>query len=111
MPTENNNNVEENYCHYYNSNSDNDNRAYNIKDNEQSGNVNWWINELDSLGIKKNNDINIVRKDQNISSDKAKPVKSQQLEDLTDDIKQSFIHDYKAYVSLTICSRLQLLSI
>ena len=50
---ENNNNVEENYCHYYNNNNDNDNRAYNIKDNEQSGNVNWWSNELDSLGIKK----------------------------------------------------------
>jgi hypothetical protein len=25
----------------------------NAKDNEKSQKVNWWINELDSLGIKK----------------------------------------------------------
>jgi hypothetical protein len=98
MPTENNNNVEENYCQYYNSDNDNDNRAYNIKDNEHSGNVNWWFNELDSLGIKRkssssnNNNNNNNNKDNN----KSEFPSSQQLEDLTDDIKQRFIRDYKA---------------
>jgi hypothetical protein len=84
-----NNKVEEDY---YNNNDDN--RSYNIKDNEQSGKVNWWINELDSLGIKKNNSIGIISNE--YSSNKMERVKSQQLEDLTDNIKQSFIHDYKA---------------
>jgi hypothetical protein len=93
MPTENNNNVEENYCHYYNSNSDNDNRAYNIKDNEQSGNVNWWSNELDSLGIKKNSSSS---SNNNKDNNKSEFPSSQQLEDLTDDMKQRFIRDYKA---------------
>jgi hypothetical protein len=37
--------------------NDRNNRFYNIKDNEQSGNVNWWFNELDSPGIKKDIDI------------------------------------------------------
>jgi hypothetical protein len=87
-----NNKVEEDY---YNNNDDN--RSYNIKDNEQSGKVNWWINELDSLGIKKNNSIGIISN--GYSSNKMEPVKSQQLEDLTDNIKQSFIHDYKACYS------------
>jgi hypothetical protein len=54
----------------------------NAKDNEKSRKVNWWINELDSLGIKQ--------KESN---------KSQELEDLTDYIKQKFIYDYKAYYS------------
>ena len=54
----------------------------NAKDNEKSQKVNWWINELDSLGIKQ--------KESN---------KGQELEDLTDDIKQKFIYDYKAYYS------------
>ena len=92
MPTENNNNVEENYCQHYNSDNDNDNdnRAYNIKDNEQSGNVNWWSNELDSLGIKKKSRSN------NKDNNKSEFPSSQQLEDLTDDIKQRFIRDYKA---------------
>jgi hypothetical protein len=84
-----NNKVEEDY---YNNNDDN--RSYNIKDNEQSGKVNWWINELDSLGIKKNGSISIISNE--YSSNKMERVKSQQLEDLTDNIKQSFIHDYKA---------------
>jgi hypothetical protein len=92
MPTENNNNVEENYCQYYNSDNDNDNRAYNIKDNEQSGNVNWWSNELDSLGIKKNS--NSSNNEDN--NDKSGFPTSQQLEDLTDKIKQTLIRDYKA---------------
>jgi hypothetical protein len=84
-----NNKVEEDY---YNNNDDN--RSYNIKDNEQSGKVNWWINELDSLGIKKNGSISIISNE--YSGNKMEGVKSQQLEDLTDNIKQSFIHDYKA---------------
>ncbi len=96
MPTKNNENEEDNYNdnNEYNSN----NRSYNIKDNEQSGNVNWWVNELDSLGIKKNKAINLVSNDQNSrsSNNKTKSVKSQQLEDLTDDVKQTFIRDYKA---------------
>src|SRR5689334_7680656 len=37
---------------FYCDNNDNK-RSYNIKDNEQSGNINWWLNELDSLGTKK----------------------------------------------------------
>ena len=57
----------------------------NVKDNEKSQKVSWWINELDSLGIKKSK-----QKESN---------KSQQLENLTDDIKQKFIYDYKAYYS------------
>jgi hypothetical protein len=57
----------------------------NVKDNEKSQKVSWWINELDSLGIKKSK-----QKESN---------KSQQLENLTDDIKQKFIYDYKACYS------------
>ena len=51
----------------------------NAKDNEKSQKVNWWINELDSLGIKQEEESN----------------KGQEFEDLTDDIKQKFIYDYK----------------
>ena len=51
-------------------------------DNEQPKKVSWWINELDSLGIEK-------------SSNNSEPKNSQVLEDLADDIKQTFIHDYK----------------
>ena len=58
----------------------------NAKDNEKSQKVNWWINELDSLGMKK-------------SKQEEESNKSQELEDLTDDIKQKFIYDYKAYYS------------
>jgi hypothetical protein len=54
----------------------------NAKDNEKFQKVNWWINELDSLGIKKSK-----QKESN---------KGQELEDQTDDIKQRFIYDYKA---------------
>jgi hypothetical protein len=54
-----------------------------VNDNEQSEKVGWWINELDSLGIEKS------------SSNKNELKNSQELEDLTDGIKQSFIHDYK----------------
>ena len=57
----------------------------NAKDNEKSQKVNWWINELDSLGINKSK-----QKESN---------KGQELEDLTDDIKQKFIYDYKACYS------------
>ena len=57
----------------------------NAKDNEKSQKVNWWINELDSLGMKKS------------KQEEEESNKSQELEDLTDDIKQKFIYDYKAY--------------
>src|SRR5512133_2829591 len=57
----------------------------NAKDNEKSQKINWWINELDSLGMKK--------------SKQEESNKSQELEDLTDDIKQKFIYDYKACYS------------
>jgi hypothetical protein len=57
----------------------------NAKDNEKSKKVNWWINELDSLGINKSK-----QKESN---------KGQELEDQTDDIKQKFIYDYKACYS------------
>ena len=57
----------------------------NVKDNEKSQKVSWWINELDSLGIKK--------------SKQTESNKGQQLENLTDDIKQKFIYDYKACYS------------
>jgi hypothetical protein len=56
----------------------------NAKDNEKSQKVNWWINELDSLGIKQEEESN----------------KGQELENLTDDIKQKFIYDYKACYSV-----------
>ena len=54
----------------------------NAKDNEKSQKINWWINELDSLGMKK-------------SKQEEESNKSRELEDLTDDIKQKFIYDYK----------------
>ena len=56
----------------------------NAKDNEKSQKVNWWINELDSLGINKS------------KQEEEESNKSQELEDLTDYIKQKFICDYKA---------------
>ena len=55
----------------------------NAKDNEKSQKVNWWISELDSLGINKQEESN----------------KGQVLENQTDDIKQKFIYDYKACYS------------
>jgi hypothetical protein len=60
----------------------------NAKDNEQSEKNSWWINELDSLGINKSNIINN-------DNDKSESPNNQQLEDLTDDIKQTFVRDYK----------------
>ena len=59
----------------------------NTKDNEKSQKVNWWINELDSLGMKES------------KQEEEESNKGQELEDLTDDIKQKFIYDYKAYYS------------
>ena len=56
----------------------------NAKDNEKSQKVNWWINELDSLGMKES------------KQEEEESNKSQELEDLTDYIKQKFIYDYKA---------------
>ena len=58
----------------------------NAKDNEKSQKVNWWISELDSLGMKK-------------SKQEEESNKSRELEDLTDDIKQKFICDYKTCYS------------
>jgi hypothetical protein len=58
----------------------------NAKDNEKSQKVNWWINELDSLGMKKSKQ----------EEEEEESNKSQELEDLTDYIKQKFIYDYKA---------------
>jgi hypothetical protein len=54
----------------------------NAKDNQKSQKVNWWINELDSLGIKQ--------RESN---------KGQEFEDQADDIKQKFIYDYKSCYS------------
>ena len=59
-------------------------------DNEQPEKVSWWINELDSLGIEKS------------SNNKSEPKDSQVLEDLADDIKQAFVHDYKICYSDSI---------
>lgn len=58
------------------------------RDKKQPKTTNWWINELASLGIKKssNNEGNNNRNE---------PLSSQQLEDLTDYVKQKFIRDYK----------------
>jgi hypothetical protein len=59
-------------------------------DNEQSEKVGWWINELESLGIEKCSNNNSESKDRQL------------LEDLADDIKQTFIHDYKICYSDSI---------
>jgi hypothetical protein len=62
----------------------------NAKDDEKSESASWWINELDSLGTKKNS---------NEDNNKSELPISQQLEDLTDDIKQILIRDYKVCYS------------
>jgi hypothetical protein len=92
MPTKSNKEVKENY--YCNNNDSG--RAYNIDDNEHFGNVNWWINELDTLGITKKSSSSSNNEDNNNRSELPT---SQQLEDLTDDIKQRFIRDYKVCYS------------
>ena len=69
--------------------------ANGVNDNEQSKKVSWWINELDSLGIEKSSSNN----------NKSESKDSQKLEDLADDIKQSFIHDYKICYSDNIIQR------
>ena len=61
-----------------------------VNDTEQPEKVGWWINELDSLGIEKS------------SNNKSESKDSQVLEDLADDIKQTFIHDYKICYSDSI---------
>ena len=71
-----------------NINNDNDNN------NTQSEKASWWLNELDSLGIEKSS-----------SSNKTELKNSQVLEDLADDIKQTFIHDYKICYSDNIIQR------
>jgi hypothetical protein len=60
----------------------------NDRDNEQSEKNSWWRNELDSLGINKSNITNN-------NNDKSESPSNQQLEDLADDIKQTFVHGYK----------------
>ena len=55
-------------------------------DNEQPEKVSWWINELDSLGIKSNYDKNETNYIQN-------------LEDLSDNKKQEFILGYSSICS------------
>ena len=50
----------------------------------QSKEVTWWVNELDSLGVRKSSNNN-KNNESNI----------QELEDDADEIKQNFIHDYK----------------
>lgn len=94
MPTKINNKVKESY--YCNNNNNDSNRAYNIDANEESRNVNWWINELETLGINKKSSSNSINEENNNRSELPT---SQQLEDLTDDIKQVFIRDYKVCYS------------
>ena len=53
--------------------------------------------ERDSLGIKKNSSSSSSNNQDN--NNKSKLPNSQQLEDLTDDIKQTFIRDYKVCYS------------
>jgi hypothetical protein len=57
------------------------------EDNEdqdkQSEKASWWLNELDSLGIKKNN------------YNKNQSNYLQNLEDLSDNKKQNLIRDYR----------------
>ena len=68
--------------------------AVNANDNERSEKVSWWINELDSLGIKKSGS-----SDEDNNKNELTSSSQQQLEDLTDDRKQDFICDYKACYS------------
>ena len=58
-------------------NTDNDNN------DKQSEKASWWMNELDSLEIKKSN------------YNKTESNYIQNLEDLSDNKKQDFIRDYK----------------
>jgi hypothetical protein len=58
------------------------------KDKKQPETRNWWINELASLGIKKSSSCEG-------NNNRNEPLSSQQLEDLTDDVKQRFIRNYK----------------
>jgi hypothetical protein len=48
---------------------------------EKTNDKDWWLNELQSLGIKPHNEV------------KQKDI--QQLEDIADDIKQDFFKEYK----------------
>jgi hypothetical protein len=50
-------------------------------ENEYPEKYEWWINELNSLGIEIN--------------DKEQPKDLHELENLTDDVKQSLIQKYK----------------
>jgi hypothetical protein len=55
--------------------------SYNTQNNQQILMINWWLNELDSLGVKPKK-INILNDIQELGS-------------LTDNIKQTFYQDYK----------------
>jgi hypothetical protein len=57
--------------------------ADNDNNDNQSEKSSWWINELDSLGIKESN---CNKNDSNYL---------QNLEDLSDNKKQDFIREYK----------------
>jgi hypothetical protein len=52
-------------------------------ENEHPEEKTWWINELNSLGVNKDNNNEEL----------------QTLENLTDDVKQMFIHEYKTSYS------------
>jgi uncharacterized protein Yka (UPF0111/DUF47 family) len=63
-------------------------KIINILEASQSKEVSWWINELDSLGIKNSSNNN-----KNGSND------IHELEDHADEIKQTFIRDYKKCIN------------
>jgi hypothetical protein len=83
MSTTNNSILENNVDHLLLDSRDKRTKNTLIEAN-QSREVTWWINELDSLGIKKS------RNNKNNESNDI-----QELEDDADKIKQTFIHDYK----------------
>jgi hypothetical protein len=58
----------------------------NTIDNKQSETTNWWIDELASIGIKK--------RGSSEGNNRGGSLSSQQLEDLTDNVKQKVIRDY-----------------
>jgi hypothetical protein len=82
MSTTNNSILENNVDHLLLDSRDKRTKNTLIEAN-QSKEVTWWVNELDSLGIKKSR--NNKNNESNI----------QELEDHADEIKQTFIHDYK----------------
>jgi hypothetical protein len=82
MSTTNNSILENNVDHLLLDSRDKRTKNTLIEAN-QSKEVTWWVNELDSLGIKKSR--NNKNNESNI----------QEFEDHADEIKQTFIHNYK----------------